>query len=206
MDLYSRFVLPRIIHLVCGMESHTRQRARLVPAAAGRVLEIGFGSGLNFRHYRPESVRHLWALDPAEAMHRLARPRADGLGFPVEFLSAAAEAIPLERASADTVLVTWSLCSVGEPLAALAEIRRVLSPRGTLLFCEHGAAPDAGVRRWQERLNPAWRRLGGGCHLDRDVPALLRSAGFATRDMQTGYVSGLRFASFNYLGSATPAP
>ncbi len=206
MGLYSRLVLPHVIDLVCGMENHARQRARLVPAAEGRVLEIGSGSGHNFGHYRTERIRHLWALDPAEAMHRLARPRAAGLGFPVEFLAAPAEAIPLERASADTVLVTYSLCSVAEPLAALAEVRRVLKPGGTLLFCEHGAAPDQSVRRWQQRLNPAWRRLGGGCHLDRDVPALLRAAGFSAREMQVGYLSGLRFASFNYLGSARPLP
>ncbi|MBL8489423.1 MAG: methyltransferase domain-containing protein [Rhodocyclaceae bacterium] len=206
MGLYSRFVLPRIIHAVCGMESHMRQRARLVPGAEGRVLEIGSGSGLNFGQYRPERVGHLWALDPSDAMHRLARPRAIGLAFPVEFLGAPAEAIPLERASADTVVVTYSLCSVAEPLAALAEIRRVLKPGGTLLFCEHGAAPDAVVRRWQARINPAWRRLGGGCHLDRDVPGLLRQGGFSTRSLDVGYLSGLRFASFNYLGSAKPLP
>ena len=203
MGLYERFVLPRLIDLACKQEPAARQRAKVVPAARGRVLEVGFGSGLNLPFYDAANIERLWALEPSP--HILARARG-ALGrapFDVEVIESGAESIPLPDGAADTVVITYTLCSIPEPLGALAEIRRVLSPTGALLFNEHGAAPDASVRRWQDRLTPLWSRLGGGCHLNRDAPELLRSAGFRLHDVQSMYVPGWRPASFVTWGRAT---
>lgn len=202
MNLYDRWMLPRIVHWTCGLKPTMRQRAKIVPAATGRVLEVGFGSGLNLEYYDRARVRHLWALEPSRDMWNLASARLPGSGLDVEFVEARAEAVPLEDHSADTVLVTYTLCTVPEVAPALGEMRRVLKPDGRLLFCEHGEAPDAAVRRWQNRLNGAWRRLGGGCNLNRRIPGLLCSAGFRIEWMEAMYIPGFRPASFNYWGAA----
>jgi ubiquinone/menaquinone biosynthesis C-methylase UbiE len=203
-SLYERWVLPRVVHFTCSRRPNMRQRAKVVPRAAGRVLEIGFGSGLNLGDYDGARVERVWALEPAPEMWRLAAERVRAAPFPVEHLAAPAEEIPLDDASADTALVTYTLCTLADVGRALAEVRRVLRPGGALLFCEHGAAPDPGTRRWQERLNPLWRRLGGGCNLNRDIPALLAAAGFAIPELETMYLPGWRPASFNYWGRALP--
>ena len=205
MGLYDRFILPPIVHHVCSRSSAMRQRAKIVPAAAGRVLEIGFGSGLNLPYYDPATVTHLWALDPSERMWDLARENVRRAPFPVEFVNARAEELPLENHSADTILLTYTLCTVREVPSALREIQRVLEPGGVLLFCEHGAAPDETTRRWQRRLNAGWTRLSGGCNLTRPIPALLEEGGFRIRELSAMYVPGWRPASFNYWGSAVPA-
>ena len=203
MNLYDRWLLPRVVHFCCGLKSTMKQRAKVVPAATGRVLEVGFGSGLNLDYYDPGKVRHVWALEPSKEMWDLARNRLPEGVLNVEFLEAGAEAIPLEDGSADTVLVTYTLCTIPDAAAALAEMRRVLRPGGQLLFCEHGEAPDPSVRQWQARLNPAWRALGGGCNLDRPIPALIREVGFRIKWMGSMYIPGFRPASFNYWGGAT---
>lgn len=204
MSLYSRFVLPRLIHWTCGASPQMKQRAKIVPRARGRVLEIGVGSGLNFPYYDRDEVSRVWGLDPASELRGRAREEAARRGLEVEFLHAGCEAIPLENGSVDTALVTYTLCSIPELGPALSEVARVLRPGGELLFCEHGRAPDPGVARWQERLQPVWGRLGGGCHLDRDIPAAIRAAGFRITDLQQMYVPGWRPASFNSWGAARP--
>ncbi|HKK93201.1 MAG TPA: methyltransferase domain-containing protein [Longimicrobiales bacterium] len=202
MGLYSKYVLPRLIHLACGSRPITRQRAKIVPRASGRVLEIGIGSGLNLPFYDPARVTEVLGLDPAPELTDRARRAAHGVPMNVEFVSASAEEIPLEAASFDTVVVTYTLCSIPDVSSALAEMRRVLRPGGSLLFCEHGRAPDASVERWQNRIDPLWKRLAGGCHLSRDIPALLRASGFETVDLESTYIPGWRPASFNYWGAA----
>jgi len=182
-----------------------RQRRKLVPRAKGRVLEVGFGSGLNLGFYRARAVERIWALDPSREMLDLARERIRSTGLPVRDLAASAEAVPLDDDSIDTVLVTYTLCTLPDPPAAFAEMRRVLCPGGELLFCEHAAAPDPGVRRWQDRLNPVWKRLGGGCNLNRDIPALIESNGFSIGELEQRYIPGWRPASFNVWGVAVPA-
>ena len=202
MGFYSRFILPRVINLACGARPTMRQREKIVPKAAGRVLEIGIGSGLNLPYYDTDRVSQLWGLDPSPELWALARQRVAGLPLEPEFVQAGAEDIPLPAGSVDTVLVTYTLCSIPNVDLALREVRRVLHADGQLLFCEHGLAPDRGVRRWQERMNPLWRRIGGGCHLNRDIPYLLERAGFKIRALDTMYIPGWRPASFNYWGAA----
>jgi len=179
-----------------------KQREKVVPAARGRVLEIGIGSGLNLPYYDPSRIERLWGLDPSPEIWSLASGRVAGAPLSVEFLEAAAEAIPLDAHSADTVVVTYTLCSVADVESVLSEVRRVLRPGGEVLFCEHGLAPDESVRKWQERLNPAWRKLGGGCNLNRDIPGFLRRGGFDIRVLEAEYIPGWRPASFTYWGVA----
>jgi ubiquinone/menaquinone biosynthesis C-methylase UbiE len=201
---YDRHVLPYVIDFACGIKPVRRQRDKVVPLAQGRVLEVGIGTGLNLAHYDKARIEKLVGVDPAQQMHRLARKRMARAGLEVDIVGLSAEKLPLPDASFDTVVMTYTLCSIPDPVPAVREMRRVLKPGGKLLFCEHGVAPDAGVRRWQHRLNPIWGRIGGGCHLDRDIPALLREGGFALPDLQTMYLPGPRFATFNYWGHAVP--
>jgi len=202
--LYERFVLPRLTHLVCGLEPNRRQRAKVVPQARGEVLELGFGSGLNLSHYDTGAVRRIRALEPSVEMWELAGSAVATSPLAVEHLASSAEEIPLADSSVDTVVVTYTLCTIPDPGRALREARRVLAPGGRLLFCEHGLAPDPSVRRWQSRLSPVWRRLAGGCRLDRDIPALIGSGGFALESLSTMYLPGWRPASYNFWGTAAP--
>lgn len=202
MNWYEEKLLPRLIDLACGGRPFERQRAAIVPRATGDVLEIGFGSGRNLPFYDPRRVRRLWALEPSAGMRRLAADKLAASGLDVVFLDLPGEEIPLADASVDTVLITYTLCTIPDPLLALAGVRRVLRPGGRLLYCEHGRAPDAGVRRWQARLNPLWRRLAGGCNLDRDIARLITEAGFRIEDEERRYISGPRVLTYNYRGSA----
>ena len=205
MGIYERFVLPRLVDFVCARKPQMRQRPAVVSAASGEVLEIGFGSGLNLPFYDPGKVARLRALEPSDEMRSMARRRLENVPFPVEELVASAEEIPLADHSVDTVLVTYTLCTIPDAGRALAEMRRVLRAGGRLLFCEHGAAPDGEVLRWQNRLNPIWKRLSGGCNLNRPIPQLLETHGFRLREMTGEYVPGWRPGSFTYCGSASPS-
>ena len=202
---YQRHVLPYLLDCACGMKAVRRQREQVVPLAAGRVLEVGIGTGLNAQYYDKAKVGKIVGLDPAARLHRLARKRIDRAGLDVELLALSAESIPFADASFDTVMITYTLCSIADPVAALEEMRRVLAPGGKLIFCEHGRAPDAGVRRWQSRLQPYWRRVAGGCHLDRNVPSLLSESGFRCEQIQTKYLEGPRLLTYNYWGVAVAA-
>ncbi len=202
---YERHVFPRAMDIACGLPAVGRQRDLVVPLAQGRVLEVALGTGRNLRHYDKSRVTQLVALEPALQMHPLARERAAEAGLELELVGLSAERIPLPDASFDTVLLTYTLCSIADPAAALKEMRRVLKPDGRLLYCEHGRAPEASVRRWQERLQPMWGPLAGGCHLGRDIPALLRAAGFRLSDPHEGYLPGPRPFTYHYWGAALPA-
>lgn len=204
MGLYSRYILPRVVHFTCGLKPNMRQREKVVPRARGRVLEIGIGSGLNFPFYDPSRVSKIWGLDPSPEMTRMAEQAAHSFHFDVEFIGLPGDEIPLEDKSVDTVLVTYTLCTIPDTTPALRQMSRVLRPGGELIFCEHGAAPDASVRRWQDRLNPIWKRFGGGCYLNRPIPALIEVGGFRIESLETMYIPGWRPASFNYWGTAVP--
>lgn len=206
MGLYERHVVPRIINFVCGMKPISYQRRKVVPMARGTVLEIGIGTGLNLSYYDAAKVEKVIGLDPSEESWKIAGKRAEGLGFPVEFIGLPGERIPLADASVDTVLMTYSLCTIPDPVTALQGMRRVLKPGGELLFCEHGEAPDHGVKTWQGRVNPIWKRCFGGCNLHRPIPDLLSAGGFHVRKLETMYLPGTpKIAAFNYWGSAIPA-
>jgi ubiquinone/menaquinone biosynthesis C-methylase UbiE len=204
MSFYENRVLPHLINLACSSKPTRKQREKVVPLASGDVLEIGFGSGLNLPYYRADNVRRIWGLEPAEGMRRKAQKALDASPLEVAFIDLPGEEIPLDRNSVDTVLVTYSLCTIPDVETALDGMRRVLKPGGRLIFCEHGVAPEAGVRRWQDRLNPAWRRLAGGCNMNRNIPALLDAGGFEIESGDQMYIPGPRILSYNYWGVARP--
>jgi ubiquinone/menaquinone biosynthesis C-methylase UbiE len=205
VSFYEERVLPHIIDAVCSNKPTRRQREKVVPLASGDVLEIGFGSGLNLPYYDRSSVRKIWGLEPSAGMRRKALPAVRASTLEVEFIHLPGEEIPLDNDSVDTVLVTYSLCTIPEPVAALEGMRRVLKPGGRLLFCEHGRAPDDDVLHWQNRLNPGWRRVSGGCNMNRDIPALIEAAGFSIKSDERMYIPGLRVLCYNYWGSAVAA-
>lgn len=203
MGFYDKYILPRFINCACGTPPVMKQREKIVPRATGTVLEIGIGSGLNLPYYNASGVERLIGLDPSEESWALAGKRAEHLPFDVEFIGLPGEEIPLDEASVDTVLVTYSLCTIPDPVSALQGMARVLKPGGQLLFCEHGEAPDAGVRKWQNRVNPFWQRIAGGCQLNRDIPGLLREGGFKVDDLEQMYLPKTpRIAGYNFWGSA----
>lgn len=201
MGLYEKYVLPKLIDCACGQEIMQRQRRFVVPLATGAVLEVGIGSGLNLPFYDRSKVRRIIGIDPSAEMLAKARQRVGTL--PVELLRGSAEALPLDDASIDTALLTFTLCTIPRVETALQQIRRVLKPGGALLFCEHGRAPDATVQRWQDRLNPLWKRCFGGCHINRDMSALLRGSGLQIERIEGEYLPDVpRIAGFRYLGVA----
>lgn len=205
MGIYREHVLPHLVHFACGLKPIMRQREKVVPLAQGCVLEVGVGSGLNLAYYDARKVSKVIGLDPSPEMTRKAARSARRVPIEVEFVNAPAESIPLASGSVDTALVTYALCTMPETGLALREISRVLRPGGRLVFCEHGLAPDANVRKWQDRMTPVWKRLAGGCHLNRDIPALVEQGGFRIVSMETMYLPGWRPASFNYWGMAQQA-
>lgn len=203
MGFYDKHVLPRFINCACGTKPIMRQREKVVPQASGTVLEIGIGTGLNLPHYNAEQVDRVIGVDPSEKSWELAAGRAASVAFEVEFVGLPGEQIPLADNSVDTVMVTYSLCTIPDPVRALQGMARVLRPAGKMIFCEHGRAPDVNVYKWQKRINPLWMKLAGGCHLNRDIPALLGAGGFDIEQMKEMYLPGSpKFASYNYWGSA----
>ena len=205
MSFYERVVLPRFLNCACGTKPIMKQREKVVPRAEGTVLEIGIGTGLNLPYYDPAKIERVIGLDPSEDAWRMAGDKAKDLPFDVEFIGLPGEEIPLDENSVDTVLVTYSLCTIPDPVAALKGMARVLRPGGQLVFCEHGEAPDEGVRRWQARVNPLWSKLAGGCNLNRPIPSLLGQGGFELAGLEQMYLpSTPRIAGYNYWGSAAP--
>ena len=202
MRFYDEKILPHLIDFACGMGQVMKTRAQVVPLASGRVLEIGIGTGLNLGFYDTSKVSAIVGVDPAAQMQALARRRAERIAIPLEMVALELGQIQAADASFDSIVCTFTLCTIPEPLAALREMRRVLKPGGKLLFSEHGRAPDPGVRRWQQRLTPLWKPLAGGCHLDRDIPALLKAGGFTIRELYSSYLPGPRPMTWVWRGWA----
>ena len=198
---YGKLVLPSLIHFAMTREDVTRLRAANVPAARGAVLDVGIGSGLNLPFYTT-GVARVHGVDPSAELLAMARERAAAAPFPVELVQGSADRIALGNASVDTVVATWSLCSIANVADALREMWRVLKPGGTFIFVEHGLAPDSGVRKWQNRLTPVWRPFTGGCHLNRKMDDLVRGAGFSIAELHMGYIPGPRALTFMYQGRA----
>ena len=192
MNLYDQHVLPHLIDFACGMGAVMKTRAQIVPQAEGRVLEIGIGSGLNLSFYDPAKVSVIVGVDPSAAMQKLAQQRAAEISIPVEMIALELGQIQAADASFDSIVCTFTLCTIPDAMAALQEMRRVLKPGGKLLFSEHGLAPDLPVVRWQHRLTPLWKPFSGGCHLNRDIPALIEAGGFSIGQLDSSYLKGPR--------------
>ncbi len=204
MSFYDDHILPHIIHIACGTKPILKQREKIVPQAEGRVLEIGMGSGINIRYYNPDKVEKIWGLEPSAGMRQKAKSRVEAAPFDLEWLDLPAEEIPLDDKSVDTIVLTYTLCTIPDWLSAVKQMRRVLKSSGKLLFSEHGKAPDASVKKWQDRINPLWMKIAGGCHLNRDIPELLIEGGFNIKEMDTLYVpSTPKVTGFTYWGYAS---
>lgn len=203
MGFYSDKIVPRLVTCACGTKPVLKQREKVVPEACGHVLEIGMGAGHNLPYYRTEQIERVVGIDPCSTSWALAQPRAATFGVPLEFIEGSAELMPFPDEEFDTVIMTYSLCTIPDAQTALQEMRRVLKPGGRLIFCEHGEAPDASVARWQHRINPMWRKLLGGCNLNRPIARWISDAGFSIGAMDQMYLPGTpRIAGFNVWGSA----
>ena len=203
MSIYERWVLPPLLDLVMRQSQIERYRRELIPSARGRILEVGIGSGLNLPLYAA-GVNTVVGLDLSERLLSMARRRAAKANVSVDLMQGSATAIPLDNDSVDMVVMTWTLCSISDPLAAVREMRRVLKPGGALLFVEHGLSPEPGVARWQHRLTPIWRHISGGCRLDRKVNDLIRAGGFDVAELKTEYAQGPQPMTYMYEGKAHP--
>jgi ubiquinone/menaquinone biosynthesis C-methylase UbiE len=203
MGFYAEWILPSLIDLSMRNKQLRPYRERTAGAAEGRVLDIGIGSGLNLPFYA-RNAREIFGLDPSLPLLTRARNKAPRTQIPVQLLEGSAERMPLADHSMDTIVMTWTGCSIPDIRSALAEMRRVLRPGGLLLFVEHGRAPEPSVARWQDRLNPFWQRFSGGCHLNRKIDDLLSDAGFRIDRLTTGYIPGPKIMTFFYEGAAMP--
>ena len=201
MGVYERWILPRLLDLAMRNRSLHHYRQQTNETARGLVLEIGVGSGPNLPLYN-RAVDRVCGIDPSPELLRLAHKRTAHAVVPVSLIRASAEHLPFGVAVFDTIVITWTLCSIPNPIAALIEMRRVLKPRGRLLFVEHGLSQESRVARWQHRLTPCWKRIGGGCHLDRKMDDLIRASGFEIDGIETGYMAGPRAWTYMYQGSA----
>jgi ubiquinone/menaquinone biosynthesis C-methylase UbiE len=202
MGFYDRYILPHLTDLAMRNRAAALERARYVPLATGNVLEIGAGSALNLPFYGPR-VERLVALEPSRELWDLGCKRFDAARLAIEFVPASAEAIPAPDRTFDSIVMTWTLCTIVHPTTALAEIARVLKPGGCLIFIEHGKAPDVKVAAWQDRLNSPWRAVAGGCNMNRAITSLIAGSGFAIDELETGYAAWPKVLSYLYKGIAT---
>lgn len=203
MGLYSKYILPKIINCACSSKPINYQRDKIVPYAQGVVLDIGIGSGLNIPFYNKSNINHLYGLDPSSELIEIAKRVAKIHELEIEFLKCGAESIPLADNSIDTIVITYTMCTIPDISLSNAEMFRVLKPNGKLLFCEHGIAPDESVAKWQKIINPAWNKIAGGCNLNRDIPRLIKSSGLKISEIEEMYLpSTPKFAGYNYWGVA----
>ena len=203
MSLYEKYVLPKFLNCACGSKPVSYQRKKVVPLAEGKVLEVGIGSGLNLPFYDKAKIDEIWGLDPSEQLSEMAKQVADEESMEVKFISSGAEDIPLPDNYFDCVLVTYTMCTIPEVQRANQEIRRVLKEDGKMIFCEHGEAPDQNIRKWQNRINPFWGKLAGGCNINRKIPSLIQESGLDIIEMEEMYLPNTpKIAGYNYWGYA----
>ena len=202
MSLYEKYFLPKLLDFCCGMEGFQNKRSQIVPLAHGRILEIGIGSGLNFDHYNFDKVAEIIGVDPAVSSVAMARSRASQYNSKISFIESSAESIDLPSNTFDCVVIGYSLCTIPDPLKALAEARRLMKSEGSLFFMEHGLAPEQSIQKWQHRLTPGWKKIGGGCNLNRDIENLISTSGFQFKSLSKKYIKGPKIAAFQYYGEA----
>ncbi len=202
MGFYERFILPCCLDMACGVKPITKQREKIVPHATGVVLEVGIGSGQNLPHYDPAKTTKIIGIDPDDHIWKRSSARREKCEIEIERIGLSGEEIPLDKDTVDTVVCTYTLCTIPDPVKALHEMRRVLKPSGKILFSEHGMAPDETVKRWQNRIDPIWKKIAGGCHSGRDIPGLFKAAGLKIHDLQQMYIPGPKALSYNYWGAA----
>jgi ubiquinone/menaquinone biosynthesis C-methylase UbiE len=203
MSFYNKYILPKVLNCACASKPINYQRDKIVPLAEGVVLDIGIGSGLNIPFYNKTKIKQLYGLDPSKELLDIAKSVAKKENLEIEFLECGAESIPLPDKSIDTVLITYTMCTIPDVALSNSEIIRVLKDDGKLLFCEHGLAPDKNIAKWQKRINPLWSKIAGGCNLNRDIPNLISSSGFKISNMEEMYLpSTPKFAGYNYWGVA----
>ncbi len=203
MSFYEERILPHIIDRACSTGQVMKLRSQIVPHARGRVLEVGMGSAINMEFYNPDNVEMVYGLEPSDGMRRKAQLNLSRSPIKVEWLDLPGEQIPLEDHSVDTVLLTFTLCTIPDWHAALNQIWRVLKPEGELLFLEHGESPHENTRKWQHRITPGWKKLAGGCHLNRHIADLIRHAGFEILELENLYIPRApKIAGYIYKGRA----
>ena len=203
MSFYNKYILPKVLNCACASKPINYQRDKIVPLAEGVVLDVGIGSGLNIPFYNKTKIKQLYGLDPSKELLDIAKSVAKKENLEIEFLECGAESIPLLDKSIDTVLITYTMCTIPDVALSNSEIIRVLKDDGKLLFCEHGLAPDKNIAKWQKRINPLWSKIAGGCNLNRDIPNLISSSGFKISNMEEMYLpSTPKFAGYNYWGVA----
>lgn len=201
---YDKNILPRLLNWACGQGPIQKQRQILIPKAKGKILEIGAGSGLNLPFYNTETVENISAIEPSEALRKMCQKQIDRSPVEVILSDAKAENLPYSADEFDSVILTYTLCTIAEPQKALAEIKRVLKPDGHLYYCEHGKAPDRFTLALQRIINPIWKHFAGGCHLDRDIKQLLLSENFQLDEHTEAYLEKTpRFGGYNYWGVAS---
>tara|TARA_B100001059_G_scaffold16176_1_gene13245 strand:+ start:208 stop:825 length:618 start_codon:yes stop_codon:yes gene_type:complete len=203
LSFYDKYILPKVLNCTCASKPIRYQRDKIVPLAEGVVLDVGIGSGLNIPFYNKSKINYLYGLDPSKELLDIAKSIAKENQLEVDFLQCSAESIPLPDKSIDTVLITYTMCTIPDVALSNSEIMRVLKDDGKLLFCEHGLAPDKHIAKWQKRINPLWGKIAGGCNLNRDIPKLISSSGFKISNMEEMYLpSTPKFAGYNYWGVA----
>jgi len=202
MSLYEKYFLPKLLDFCCGMEGFQNKRSQIVPLAHGKILEIGIGSGLNFDYYNFEKVVEIVGVDPAVSSVAIAKSRSSQYNSKISFIESSAESINLESHSFDCVVIGYSLCTIPNPAKALAEARRLMKPAGSLLFMEHGLAPEENIQKWQHRLTPSWKKVAGGCNLNRNIEDLIKESGFQFKSLNKKYIKGPKIAAFQYYGEA----
>lgn len=205
MGFYDRHIMPLLIETLCSDAGIADERDNVVSRAEGVVLEVGIGSGLNLPFYDPARVDRIIGVDPDEAMWKRSETRRHEFAIPHERIGLSGEEIPLADDAVDSVVVTYSLCTIHDPVSALREMRRIVKPGGRLLFAEHGESPDESVRRWQRGIDPVWKKLAGGCHSGRPIPRLLDDAGWKLESLEQGYIPGPNVLCYQYTGSARAA-
>ena len=205
MSFYEKYILPRFLNCACASEPITYQRKKVVPLAEGKILEVGIGSGLNLPFYNKSKIEEIWGIDPSEELNTMAKKVAIKEDINVNFITSSAEDIPFPNDYFDTVLITYTMCTIPSVLQANKEIRRVLKHNGKMIFCEHGVSPDENIKKWQKRLNSIWGKIAGGCNINRNIPMLIKSSGFKIVEMDEMYLPKTpRIAGYNYWGYAKP--